>query len=147
MRLIEKWAVRIGGGVNHRIGLYDMILIKDNHIDFAGGIQQAIAAANAYKRNHPQWKHLPIEIETRNLDEVHQVLRAGQVDRIMLDNFTYKNLREAILTIDGQYTTEASGGITMENVVEYAHCGVDFVSMGALTHSVKSMDLSLKAFN
>jgi nicotinate-nucleotide pyrophosphorylase (carboxylating) len=147
MRLLEKWAVQIGGGVNHRIGLYDMILIKDNHIDFAGGIQQAITAANVYKKQHPQWRHLPIEIETRNLNELQQVLATGQIDRIMLDNFTYQNLEQAIKLVDNRYLTEASGGITIENVLEYARCGVDFVSMGALTHSVKSMDLSLKAFN
>ena len=147
MRLMEKWAVQIGGGVNHRLGLYDMILIKDNHIDFAGGIQQAIHAANVYKKKHPQWSHLTIEIETRNLDELQQVLTTGQVDRIMLDNFTYNDLNKAVELIAGRYLSEASGGITVENVLEYARCGVDFVSMGALTHSVKSMDLSLKAFN
>lgn len=144
LRYIEKWAVRIGGGVNHRIGLYDMILIKDNHVDYAGGIANAINAANLYLKE--KGKSLQIEIEVRNLEELDQVLKNGGVNRIMLDNFSFADLKLAVETIDGQYTTEASGGITEENVIAYAACGVDFISMGALTHSVKSLDISLKAF-
>ncbi|GGH19588.1 carboxylating nicotinate-nucleotide diphosphorylase [Pedobacter zeae] len=144
LRYLEKWAVRIGEGVNHRIGLYDMILIKDNHVDYAGGIANAITAAQKYlaERN----KKLQIEIEVRNLDELKQVLAIGGVDRIMLDNFSFENLRAAVALIDGKFTTEASGGITEANVAEYAACGVDFISMGELTHSVKSLDMSLKAY-
>lgn len=144
LRYLEKWAVRIGGGVNHRIGLYDMILIKDNHVDYAGGIANAITSAKKYLDDHH--KSLQIEIEVRNLDELAQVLAVGGIDRIMLDNFNFGNLKAAVKLIDGQFTTEASGGITEENVAEYAACGVDFISMGALTHSVKSLDISLKAF-
>ncbi|TDG36587.1 carboxylating nicotinate-nucleotide diphosphorylase [Pedobacter changchengzhani] len=144
LRYLEKWAVRIGGGVNHRIGLYDMILIKDNHVDYAGGISNAINAAKKYLSD--QNKSLQIEVEVRNLDELNQVISTGSVDRIMLDNFDFETLRKAVSLIDGRYITEASGGITEENVVEYADCGVDFISMGALTHSVKSLDMSLKAF-
>jgi nicotinate-nucleotide pyrophosphorylase (carboxylating) len=144
LRFLEKWAVRIGGGVNHRIGLYDMILIKDNHVDYAGGIANAITAANNYLRENK--KSLQIEIEVRNLSELSTVLLTGNVNRIMLDNFTIKDLEEAIRIIDGNYITEASGGITEANIVEYAACGVDYISMGALTHSVKSLDMSLKAF-
>ena len=143
LRFLEKWAVRIGGGVNHRIGLYDMILIKDNHIDYAGGIKNAITAANQYLQN--TGKQLDIEIEVRNLEELNQVLETGKVNRIMLDNFNFSDLKLAVQKIDGKYTTEASGGIIEENVTEYAACGVDYISMGALTHSVKSMDISLKA--
>ncbi|AOM76431.1 carboxylating nicotinate-nucleotide diphosphorylase [Pedobacter steynii] len=143
LRYLEKWAVRIGGGVNHRIGLYDMILIKDNHVDYAGGISNAINAANQYLTD--KGKKLQIEIEVRNLSELNDVLTTGGVDRIMLDNFSFADLRAAVSTIDGRFITEASGGITEENVIEYAACGVDFVSMGALTHSVKSLDMSLKA--
>ncbi|WP_316801347.1 carboxylating nicotinate-nucleotide diphosphorylase [Pedobacter frigidisoli] len=144
LRYLEKWAVRIGGGVNHRIGLYDMILIKDNHVDYAGGIVNAIQAAKQYiAQNH---KSLQIEIEVRNLEELSQVLSIGGVDRIMLDNFSFDNLRSAVKQIDNRFITEASGGITEENVAEYAACGVDFISMGALTHSVKSLDISLKAY-
>jgi nicotinate-nucleotide pyrophosphorylase (carboxylating) len=143
LRYLEKWAVKIGGGVNHRIGLYDMILIKDNHVDYAGGITNAIIAANNYlKQTH---KKLAIEIEVRNLDELNQVLAQGNVDRIMLDNFELPLLKEAVDLIDGRFITEASGGIVEENVAQYAACGVDYISMGALTHSVKSLDLSLKA--
>lgn len=143
LRYLEKWAVKIGGGVNHRIGLYDMILIKDNHVDYAGGIANAIEAANHYlAQNH---KQLAIEIEVRNLEELQQVLAAGRVDRIMLDNFEPALLKEAVKLIDGRFITEASGGIVEANVAEYAACGVDYISMGALTHSVKSLDLSLKA--
>jgi len=144
LRYIEKWAVRIGGGVNHRIGLYDMILIKDNHVDYAGGISNAIKAAHDYLLT--KGKNLQIEIEVRNLDELSEVMAIGGVDRIMLDNFSFDNLRAAVKLIDGQFITEASGGITEENVSEYAACGVDFISMGALTHSVKSLDISLKAY-
>jgi nicotinate-nucleotide pyrophosphorylase (carboxylating) len=143
MRYLEKWAVRLGGGVNHRFGLYDMILIKDNHVDYAGGISEAIEGAKNYlAANH---KKLPIEIEVRNIEEVDEVLQNGGVDRILLDNFNFNDLRDAVDMIEGKFITEASGGITIDNVREYAECGVDYVSMGALTHSVKSLDLSLKA--
>lgn len=144
LRYLEKWAVKIGGGVNHRIGLYDMILIKDNHVDYAGGIANAIIAANNYLKENN--KNLAIEIEVRNMQELKEVLAQGHVDRIMLDNFELPLLKEAIELIDGKFVTEASGGIVEENVTEYAACGVDFISMGILTHSVKSLDLSLKAF-
>jgi nicotinate-nucleotide pyrophosphorylase (carboxylating) len=144
LRLFEKWAVRIGGGVNHRIGLYDMILIKDNHVDYAGGIANAINAANNYLKANQ--KKLQIEIEVRNLSELSTVLSTGNVDRIMLDNFEIPDLKEAISQIDGRFITEASGGITEANIKDYAACGVDYISMGALTHSVKSLDMSLKAF-
>lgn len=143
MRYLEKWAVRIGGGVNHRFGLYDMILIKDNHVDYSGGIIAAIEKARDYIAKHD--KKLAIEIEVRNLDELELVLQVGGVDRIMLDNFNFTNLREAVNVINGRYITEASGGITADNIREYAECGVDYISVGALTHSVKSLDLSLKA--
>ncbi|SDL53226.1 nicotinate-nucleotide pyrophosphorylase [carboxylating] [Pedobacter sp. ok626] len=144
LRYLEKWAVRIGGGVNHRIGLYDMILIKDNHVDYAGGIANAINAANQYLKDKN--KQLAIEIEVRDLAELDQVLLTGHVDRIMLDNFSFSDLKLAVNKINKQYITEASGGITEENVTEYAACGVDYISMGALTHSVKSLDMSLKAY-
>ena len=143
LRYLEKWAVRIGGGVNHRFGLYDMILIKDNHVDYAGGIRQAIESANQYLTDNG--KKLAIEIEVRNLDELEQVLQTGRVNRILLDNFNFDDLREAVGIIQGRYITEASGGITIDNIREYADCGVDYISVGALTHSVKSLDLSLKA--
>ena len=144
LRYLEKWAVKIGGGVNHRIGLYDMILIKDNHVDYAGGIANAIEAANQYLGK--TGKALAIEIEVRNLDELKQVLKVGNVQRIMLDNFELPLLKEAVELIDGKFITEASGGIVEDNVADYAACGVDYISMGALTHSVKSLDLSLKAY-
>ncbi|RZM21346.1 MAG: nicotinate-nucleotide diphosphorylase (carboxylating), partial [Pedobacter sp.] len=144
LRYLEKWAVRIGGGVNHRVGLYDMILIKDNHVDYAGGIVKAIDASNAYLEN--TGKKLDIEIEVRNLDELDQVLQRGGIQRIMLDNFNLTDLKEAVTRIDHKYATEASGGITTETLAGYAATGVDFISMGALTHSVKSLDMSLKAF-
>jgi len=144
LRYLEKWAVRIGGGVNHRIGLYDMILIKDNHVDYAGGISNAIESAQKYLAEND--KKLQIEIEVRNLEELSEVLAIGGVDRIMLDNFAFDNLETAVKMIDGRFISEASGGITEENVAEYAACGVDFISMGALTHSVKSLDISLKAY-
>lgn len=141
---MEKWAVKIGGGVNHRIGLFDMILIKDNHVDYAGGIENAIIAANNYLTSKS--KSLQIEIEVRNLQELEEVLRVGRVDRVMLDNFNINDLKTAIARINGSFLTEASGGITEQNILEYATCGLDYISMGALTHSVKSLDMSLKAF-
>lgn len=144
IRLMEKWAVKIGGGHNHRFALYDMVMIKDNHVDYAGGIKQAIERTHDYLAQNS--KSLKIEIETRNLDEVRQVLEVGRVDRIMLDNFTPDQIREALQLIDSNvYETEASGGITEETIVAYAQTGVDFISSGALTHSYKSLDLSLKA--
>jgi nicotinate-nucleotide pyrophosphorylase (carboxylating) len=143
LRYLEKWAVKIGGGVNHRFGLYDMILIKDNHVDYAGGIANAITNAKQYLIDTN--KKLQIEIEVRNLEEVEEVLRTGGVDRILLDNFKFDVLKQAVAMIEGRYITEASGGITVDNVLDYALCGVDYVSMGALTHSVKSLDMSLKA--
>ena len=143
IRALEKWAVRIGGGTNHRFALYDMVMLKDNHIDFAGGIEQAIVKTNAYlKKNNLD---LAIEIETRNLDEVQEVLRVGNVNRIMLDNFNYEDLRKGIKMIGGRFETEASGGINEKTLRKYADCGVDFISSGALTHSVSNMDFSLKA--
>lgn len=143
LRVIEKWAVRIGGGMNHRMGLYDMMMIKDNHADFAGGIPQAITRALAYQRE--RGLSLPIEVETRNLVEVGQVLSTGGVQRIMLDNFKVAALKEAVKLIDAQFETEASGGITLGTARTYAECGVDFISVGALTHSAVSLDMSLKA--
>ena len=143
IRFLEKEAVRIGGGVNHRYGLYDMIMLKDNHNDFAGGIEKAITKTKNYlKENNLD---LIIEVETRNLDEVREVLNIGGIERIMLDNFNYEDMRKAVHLIGGKYETEASGGINLETVRKYAECGVDFVSVGALTHSVSNMDLSLKA--
>lgn len=143
IRFLEKEAVKIGGGVNHRFGLYDMILIKDNHVDYAGGIYEAITAAKLYLKEKNL--DIPIEVEVRNLGELQTVMKTGTVDRILLDNFDFEGLKEAIARIDGKYITEASGGITEETVLDYAKCGVDYVSMGALTHSVKSLDMSLKA--
>jgi nicotinate-nucleotide pyrophosphorylase (carboxylating) len=143
LRVIEKWAVRIGGGNNHRMGLHDMMMIKDNHADFAGGIPQAILRAQAYQRERGM--NIPIEVETRNLIEVGQVLSAGGVQRIMLDNFSTATLREAVQLINGRFETEASGGITLETARSCAECGVDFISVGALTHSAGSLDMSLKA--
>lgn len=143
MRYLEKWAVRIGGGVNHRFGLFDMILIKDNHVDYSGGIKQAIENTKSYLQK--TGKKLAIEIEVRNLDELQQVLDTGGVDRILLDNFNFDNLRKAVSMVGNKYDTEASGGITVDNIRQYAECGVDYISVGALTHSVKSLDLSLKA--
>lgn len=144
-RFFEKWAVVIGGGANHRYGLYDMILIKDNHIDFCGGIIQAIDAANTYLKKHK--KKLPIEVETRSIEDVKKVLAHGKVQRIMLDNFTPEATREAALLIAGKYKVESSGGINEQTIAAYAACGVDYISVGALTHQVKSLDLSLKAFS
>lgn len=144
MRAIEKMAVRHGGGHNHRFGLYDMIMIKDNHVDFAGGIAKAIHAAKNYLEKNG--KDLQIEIEVRNFDELKQVLDTGGINRIMLDNFSPENLRKAVEMIAGKYETEASGGITLETIRQYAEAGVDFISVGALTHQIKSLDLSLKAY-
>jgi nicotinate-nucleotide pyrophosphorylase (carboxylating) len=141
-RFFEKWAVVIGGGANHRFGLYDMILIKDNHIDFCGGITEAIDASVNYLRKKK--KHLPIEVETRGIEDVKKVLAHGKVQRILLDNFSVEETREAVKLIHGKYETESSGGITEKNIAAYAKCGVDFISVGALTHQVKSIDLSLK---
>lgn len=143
LRLLEKEAVKIGGGCNHRIGLYDMILLKDNHVDFAGGIDKAITRAKDYCA--AKGKNLKIEIEVRNFDELNQVLAVGGVDRIMLDNFTPTDTKKAVALIGGRYETESSGGITFDTLRTYAECGVDFISVGALTHSVKSLDMSFKA--
>lgn len=143
IRYIEKWAVRIGGGFNHRFALYDMIMLKDNHVDYAGGIIPAIQRANEYlKANN---KDLKIEIEVRNEDELNEVLSFGGVDRIMLDNFTPERISKVLPFIPSQYETEASGGITIDNIRAYAETGIQFISVGALTHSVKSLDMSLKA--
>lgn len=141
MRLLEKYAVKCGGGTNHRIGLYDMVMLKDNHIDFAGGIEAAIDRTHAYLKE--KGKELKIEIEVRNLDELEQVMAHGGVDRIMLDNFDVETLKKAVKRIDGKYETEASGGITEVTLRAYAETGVDFISVGALTHHIKSMDISL----
>lgn len=145
MRYLEKMSVKIGGGVNHRFGLYDMILIKDNHVDYAGGIIQAIRSAQNYLKVNQI--NIPIEIEVRSLNELSQVIEIGGIDRILLDNFDFATLRKAVNQIKGAFITEASGGITEDNVLDYAQCGVNFVSMGALTHSVRSLDMSLKAVN
>lgn len=143
LRMLEKEAVKIGGGCNHRIGLFDMILLKDNHVDFAGGIANAINRARNYCRE--KGKNLKIEIEVRNFDELQQALDCGGVDRIMLDNFTPVDTRRAVEIIAGRCETESSGGITLDTLRDYADCGVDFISVGALTHSVKSLDMSFKA--
>ena len=143
MRILEKEAVRIGGGVNHRIGLFDMILLKDNHVDFAGGIEAAITRCHHYLKEKN--KDLKIEIEVRNLDELQEVLRIGGVDRIMLDNFNLENTRKAVEIVNGRYEIESSGGITFDTLRAYAECGVDYISVGALTHSVKGLDMSFKA--
>ena len=144
MRMIEKEAVKIGGGVNHRIGLFDMILLKDNHVDFAGGITQAITRAQEYQKT--KGKELKIEIEDRNFDELEEAMQVGGIDRIMLDNFNIENTKEAVRRIAGRFETESSGGITFTTLRAYSECGVDYISVGALTHSVKSLDMSLKAF-
>ena len=143
MRILDKWAVKIGGGENHRMGLFDMILIKDNHIDFAGGIEKAIQCTQQYlsKINKP----LKIEIEARNLNDVRKILHTGEIHRILLDNFTIEQTKNAVELINGNYETESSGGITIETLRDYAMCGVDYISVGALTHQIKSLDLSLKA--
>jgi nicotinate-nucleotide pyrophosphorylase (carboxylating) len=143
MRLMEKDAVRIGGGCNHRIGLFDMILLKDNHIDFAGGIPQAVSRAQEYCK--AKGKNLKIEVEVRNFDELNQVLALEGVDRVMLDNFSVENTRKAVEIVNGKVEVESSGGITFDTIRSYAECGVDYVSVGALTHSVKSLDMSFKA--
>ena len=142
-RLLEKEAVRIGGGVNHRFGLYDMIMLKDNHIDFSGGIEKAILGAWEYVQK--QKPGLKIEIETRSIQDVKQVVAVGKVNRIMLDNFTPDEIEEALKIIDGKFETESSGGINLDNIISYAKTGVDYISVGALTHQAKSLDLSLKA--
>ena len=142
LRVLEKWAVSLGGGGNHRMGLYDMIMLKDNHIDFAGGIIPAVNGVREYLS--AKGKTLKIEVETRDLDEVQEALIAG-VDRIMLDNFTTKETRTAVALIDHRAETESSGGITKDTLVSYAECGVDYISVGALTHQIKSLDMSLKA--
>lgn len=141
MRLLEKYAVKCGGGTNHRIGLYDMVMLKDNHVDFAGGIEQAIDRTHEYLK--AKGKDLRIEIEVRNLDELERVMQHGGVDRIMLDNFDVPTLKKAVARIGGRYETEASGGITEETLRSYAESNVDFISVGALTHHIKSLDLSL----
>jgi len=143
MRIFEKMAVAIGGGMNHRMGLYDMVMIKDNHVDFAGGIKKAIEAEHTYLKN--KGKKLKIEIEVRNFDELDEVMNIGKVDRIMLDNFSPEDLKKAVQLINGRFETEASGGITLNNIKGYASSGVDFISVGAITHHIKSLDLSLKA--
>ena len=145
LRLLEKWAVKLGGGENHRIGLYDMILIKDNHIDFAGGIENAVNATKKYLAD--KGKSLKIEVETRSLDDVKKLLALGGIDRIMLDNFDIETTRKAVEIINGVVETESSGGITLSNIRDFAECGVDFISVGALTHQIRSLDLSLKADN
>ena len=142
-RMLEKEAVRIGGGCNHRMGLYDMVMLKDNHIDFCGGIEKAIETTNQYLAANNL--DLKIEVETRNLDDVRRVLAVGKVHRIMLDNYSPDMITEAVALIDGRYETEASGGITLENIRAYAATGVDYISVGAITHHAVSMDLSLKA--
>lgn len=142
-RMLEKWGVQIGGGVNHRFGLFDMILIKDNHVDYAGGIKNALDAAHNYLKSTN--RNLDIEIEVRNLTELQEVLNIGGIVRIMVDNFSYGDVRQAVKMVDGRYPIEASGGISPSNVRQYAECGVDYVSLGYLTHSAKSLDLSLKA--
>lgn len=144
MRALEKEAVRTGGGVNHRMGLYDMIMLKDNHIDYAGGISTAIRRTKEYLREHRL--ELRIEVEARNITEVREILDTGGVDRIMLDNFNIAETKEAVALIAGRCETESSGGITLENVRDYALCGVDYISIGALTHHIKSLDMSLKAY-
>ena len=143
LRMLEKDAVLIGGGCNHRIGLYDMILLKDNHIDFAGGISQAIDRANKYLKDNN--KNLKVEIEVRNFDELNEVLASGNVNRIMLDNFSVADTRKAVEIIGGRFETESSGGITETTIREYALAGVDYISVGALTHSIRSLDMSFKA--
>ena len=143
MRVLDKMAVKIGGGENHRMGLFDMILLKDNHIDFAGGIRQAVEGAKKYLQE--KGKNIPIECEVRSLEDIDEVFAAGGVDRIMFDNFTPEMTREAVKKVAGRCETESSGGITLETMRSYAECGVDFISVGALTHQIKSLDMSLKA--
>ena len=143
MRMLEKQAVKIGGGMNHRIGLFDMILLKDNHVDFAGGIANAINRCHEYLKE--KGLDLKIEIEVRNFDELKQAMDCGGINRIMLDNFSVENTRKAVEMVAGKYETESSGGITFDTIRDYAECGVDFISVGALTHSVKGLDKSFKA--
>jgi nicotinate-nucleotide pyrophosphorylase (carboxylating) len=143
LRAIEKLAVKIGGGENHRIGLYDMIMITDNHVDDAGGIEAAITSTKNYLSKNN--KNLKIEVEARNLEELNEILATGGINRIMLDNFSFEDMKTAVKLINKEYETEASGGITFETLREYAECGVDFISVGALTHQINSIDLSLKA--
>jgi nicotinate-nucleotide pyrophosphorylase (carboxylating) len=143
IRFLEKEAVRIGGGLNHRMGLYDMIMLKDNHIDYAGGIENAIRKTREYLKKNSL--NLKVEIEARSLEDVRKILSFGGVDRIMLDNFTIDDTRLAIVEISGRYETESSGGIDLSTVRAYAECGVDYISVGALTHHIKSIDMSLKA--
>jgi len=143
LRDLEKYAVRMGGGMNHRMGLYDMVMIKDNHVDFAGGIENAIRSVHQYFSR--TGKKLPIEIEVRNFEELQHVLDIGGIDRIMLDNFSVTDLQQAVAIIDKSFETEASGGITEENIRAYAETGVDYISVGALTHQIKSLDMSLVA--
>ncbi len=145
IRFLEKEAVKIGGGINHRMGLFDMIMIKDNHIDFSGGIKNAII--NTHKYLEKKGKKLKIEIEARSIQEIEEIMKIGGVNRIMLDNFSIKETRKAVKLIAGKYETESSGGITLNILREYAKCGVDFISVGALTHQIKSLDLSLKAID
>jgi nicotinate-nucleotide pyrophosphorylase (carboxylating) len=145
MRLLDKAAVKLGGGENHRIGLYDMIMIKDNHIDYAGGIEQAVLRTKEYLAKNK--KEVKIEVEARSIDDVLKILSIEGVDRIMLDNFSVEDTRKAVQLIRGKVETESSGGITLENLLAYAECGVDFISVGALTHQIKSLDLSLKAID
>ena len=144
LRMLEKQAVKIGGGMNHRIGLFDMILLKDNHIDFAGGIANAINRCHEYLKE--KGLDLKIEIEVRNFDELQQAMDCGGINRIMLDNFSVENTKKAVEMVAGKYETESSGGITFDIIRDYAECGVDFISVGALTHSVKGLDMSFKAF-
>ena len=143
MRMLEKEAVKIGGGVNHRIGLFDMILLKDNHVDFCGGIAQALDRCAAYQK--AKGLHLKVEIEVRSFDEIRQVMEHGGADRIMLDNFSVEDTRKAVEMIGHRFETESSGGITFDTLRDYAECGVDYISVGALTHSVKGLDMSFKA--
>ena len=143
MRMLEKEAVKIGGGINHRIGLFDMILLKDNHVDFAGGIENAIVRAKEYLWQKA--KQIPIEIEVRNFDELAEAMRVGGIDRIMLDNFSVENTYKAVEMVGGRFELESSGGITKDTIRQYAETGVDYISVGALTHSIKSLDMSLKA--
>ncbi len=145
MRMLEKEAVKIGGGVNHRIGLFDMILLKDNHVDFCGGIDNALNRCAEYQKE--KGLHLKVEIECRSLDEIRQVMANGKADRIMLDNFSLEDTRKAVELIDGRFETESSGGITIDTLRDYAECGVDYISVGALTHSVKGLDISFKSIS
>ncbi len=145
MRYLEKEAVRLGGGVNHRMGLYDMVMLKDNHIDFAGGIEKAVHQVQAYLKE--KGKELKIEVEVRDWNELEEVMRVGGIHRIMLDNFSVEDTKKAVEFINGRYETESSGGITIDTLRDYAECGVDYISVGALTHHIKSLDLSLKAMD